>query len=65
MYPYHNRIRQRIDNGELICYEYLEMYKGISPCLLLHFKTLPCVRPIRQHKFGEYGVILENRKMSE
>ena len=35
MYPYHNKIKQRIKNNELEGYEYLDTYKNISPCLLL------------------------------
>ena len=54
MYPYHNKIKQRINNNELISYEYLEQYKNIAPCLLLHFDTEPFVRPIREHRFEEY-----------
>ena len=54
MYPYHNKIKQRIKNNELVKYEYIDMYKNISPCLLLHFSTAPKVRPIRKHRFDEY-----------
>ncbi len=54
MYPYHNKIKQRIANKELIRYEYVEKYKNISPCLLLHFETEPLIRPIREHRFAEY-----------
>lgn len=54
MYPYHNRIRQRIQNGELLHYEFVEKYKQISPCLLLYFSTEPEIRPIRRHRFLEY-----------
>ena len=39
---------------ELVRYEYVERYKKISPCLLLHFDTEPFVRPIREHRFEEY-----------
>lgn len=60
MYPYHNRIKQRIDNKELTGYEYVESYKSISPCLLLHFSTEPKVRPIRQHRFKTYESILHD-----
>ncbi len=51
MYPYHNRIRQRINNGELI---------GIEPsekeefAFVLVFKTYPFTRPIRHHAVGKY-----------
>ena len=58
MYPYHNKIKQRINNNELIRYEYVEMYKTIKPCLVLHFDTEPKTRPIREHRFGEYEEIL-------
>lgn len=61
MYPYHNKIKQRIRNNELIGYEYVDKYKTISPCLLLHFDTEPKVRPIREHRFKEYEEILNER----
>jgi hypothetical protein len=59
MYPYHNKIKQRIKNREMISYEYVEKYKQISPCLLLHFSTDPKIRPIREHRFKEYEIILD------
>lgn len=59
MYPYHNKIKQRIKNKELVSYEYVERYKQITPCLLLHFSTEPNVRPIREHRFAEYEEILK------
>lgn len=59
MYPYHNKIKQRIKNMELIKFEYVEKYKNISPCLLLHFSTEPKIRPIREHRFEEYEEILK------
>jgi len=57
MYPYHNKIKQRIKNRELVKYEYVEKYKNISPCLLLHFSTEPKLKPIREHRFAEYELI--------
>jgi len=54
VYPYHNKIKSRIKSQELVRYEYVERYKKISPCLLLHFDTEPFVRPIREHRFEEY-----------
>jgi len=57
MYPYHNKIKQCIYNNELLSYEFVEKYKGISPCLLLHFDTEPKVRPIREHRFKEYDEV--------
>lgn len=59
MYPYHNKIKKRIKQGELVSYEFVDRYKNISPCLLLHFDTKPYVRPIREHRFEEYSSILE------
>jgi hypothetical protein len=59
MYPYHNKVKQRIKNKELIRYEYLEKYKNIAPCLLLHFDTEPKTRPIREHRFDEYEKLLK------
>lgn len=59
MYPYHNKIKSRIANNELIKYEYLEKYKDISPCLMLYFSTEPYTRPIREHRFEEYEAIFE------
>ncbi|BAX81054.1 hypothetical protein ALGA_2742 [Labilibaculum antarcticum] len=59
MHPYHNTIKQRISNSEFVGYEYVEKYKNISPCLLLHFSTEPKIRPIRKHKFKEYEKILK------
>ena len=60
MYPYHNKIKQRIKNNELERYEYLDKYKSISPCLLLHFIKEPKIRPIREYRFKEYEAILNN-----
>lgn len=62
MYPYHNLIKKRIKNGELVDFEYVENYKNIGKCLLLHFKTPPFERPIRPHKYFEYEQLLEKRK---
>lgn len=50
MYPYHNKIRQRINNGEYIgC----ETGKG-EFALILHFNTYPFTRPIRPHSVYRY-----------
>ena len=58
MYPYHNKIKQRINNEELISFEFVEKYKSIRPCLVLYFRTEPFVKPIRQHRFEEYSKLL-------
>ena len=59
MYPYHNKIKSRIKNNELIKYEYVERYKEIAPCLLLYFNTEPYIRPIREHRFKEYKALFK------
>jgi len=59
MYPYHNKIKQRIKNNELVRYEFVDHYKNISPCLLLYFNTEPYVRPVREHRFREYRLLLD------
>jgi len=64
MYPYHNKIKQRIRNNELIDYKYVESYKKIKPCLLLYFDTEPRIRPIREHRFKEYEMLLNDIKVN-
>lgn len=54
MYPYHNRIKQRIAAGELAGYEWCWDYPRIGECLVLKFSTPPFLRPIRPHKYAEY-----------
>ena len=58
MYPYHNRIKQRIKRGELAAYEFVDDYPGIGEALVLKFNTEPFIRPIRPHKYVEYVDIL-------
>ncbi len=65
MYPYHNRIRQRIQNDEFIKYEYVDKYKNIAPCLLLHFSTEPKIRPVRSHRFEEYEKLFKEMAASK
>ena len=60
MYPYHNKIKQRIKNNKLIKYKYLDKFRGISPCLLLYFNTKPKIRPIKEDRFKEYEEIINN-----
>ena len=62
MYPYHNKIKQRIKNKELVRYEYVKRYKNISPCLVLHFNTETKIRPIREHRFEEYEQLLTSQQ---
>lgn len=64
MYSYHNTIKKRIKNGELLGFEYVRNYKNIGECLLLHFNTPPFERPIRPYRYSEYQIILDNWKES-
>ena len=58
MYPYHNRIKQRIKNGELIDHYFTDKYPHIGKALVLVFKTEPFFRPIRPHKWLEYKEVI-------
>lgn len=58
MYPYHAKIRQRIQNGELIASYYEKNYPGIGECCVLVFSTFPYKRPIRPYKYAQYKDIL-------
>lgn len=65
MYPYHNRIKQRIANGELVGYEFVDDYPGIGEALVLKFYTYPPMRPIRPHRYGDYVDVIaewENKR---
>ena len=59
MYPYHNRIKQRIKNGELIAVLDTSNYPKIGECKVLVFSTLPVFRPIRPHRYAEYEELLK------
>lgn len=58
MYPYHNRIKQRINNGELIGIE--ESDKSEFAFVLV-FNTPPFTRPIRYHSVYKYFDVLNKR----
>ena len=40
MYPYHNRLKQRIRAGELAGYEFVAHYPRIGEALVLYFFCL-------------------------
>lgn len=58
MYPYHGRIRQRINAGELLNYYFTDDYPNIGEALVLVFGTMPFLRPIRPHRWPDYVDIL-------
>lgn len=51
MYPYHNRIKQRIRNGELVG---IEPSKSEEYAFVFVFSTPPHTRPIRHHSVCRY-----------
>lgn len=59
MYSYHNTIKRRIRDGELVDYYMTDNYPKIGEALVLVFKTVPFFRPIRPHKYAEYFNILQ------
>lgn len=59
MYSYHNRIRQRIRNGELVDHYFTDNYKNIGRALVLVFNTEPYLRPIREHQWNEYRDVIK------
>jgi len=63
MYPYHNRIKQRINNGELIDWEFA-IHDTIGKCLMLYFNTPPYTRPIRPSAYWKYEDII-NKKLDK
>lgn len=64
MYPYHNRIKQRIRAGELQGHYYTKNYPRIGEALVLVFNTAPVFRPIRPHRWAEYEAILKEGEKS-
>ena len=58
MYPYHNKVKQRIRSGELERWYYDPAYPRIGPAYVLVFRTPPFFRPIRPHRWAEYLDIL-------
>lgn len=57
MYPYHQRIRQRITNGEFIKAQ-REQHSRIGECVILYFNTFPYTRPIRPHRYKDYPDVI-------
>ena len=65
MYPYHNRIKQRIAAGELTGYYFTDSYPGIGKALVLQFKTPPFLRPIRPYRWQEYAAYIQPAQNEE
>ncbi|NLL55698.1 MAG: hypothetical protein GX242_00590 [Clostridiales bacterium] len=65
MYPYHNRIIQRIKNNELI--DIIDSYhhSKIGKCVLFVFNTPPYTRPIRYNAMYRYQKVLSAHPLSK
>ena len=59
MYPYHNRIRQRINNGEFV---QLIPSEKEEFAFVLVFRTYPFTRPIRHHAKNKYLDLIKGGK---
>ena len=57
MYPYHNKIKQRIKNGEMEGFFFTSSWPRIGEALVLVFRTEPIFRPIRPYRWAEYEKI--------
>ena len=56
-FNYHAKIKNKIKNGELERFEFVDEYNTIKPALLLYFKDGK-IFPIREHMFDEYFKLL-------
>lgn len=65
MYPYHNRIKQRIRNGELSGPYFTDNYSRVGTALVLVFNTYPFERPIRPHRWAEYKCVLGGQRYEQ
>ena len=63
MYPYHNRIKQRIKAGELVGFHFVTDYPRIGEALVLEFGRPPLRRPVRPYRWPEYKAILEQWRL--
>lgn len=57
-YNYHGIIKQKIQKGLLLRYEYLDNYHNIKPALVLYFKD-GTKYPIREYRWFEYYELLK------
>jgi len=57
-FSYHGKAKSLIRNGELVGYEIVEDHNGISPALVLFFKSHKPM-PIREYRWDEYFEILD------
>lgn len=58
-FNYHAKAKKLISEGHLTSYEIVPNWNGIRPALVLYFDNNRPM-PIREHKFDEYMMILNN-----
>lgn len=56
-YNYHAMIKRRMHSGESFSIEIKEVYKGISPAMIIKFSDR--IYPIREYRFEEYFMIFQ------
>ena len=64
-YSYHGRIKQRIQNGEMIDCYFTDNYPRIGKAMVLVFRTEPFLRPIREQRWGDYEFLTNRRGENE
>lgn len=57
-YNYHAMIKRRLRSGESFSIEIKEVYKGISPAMIIKFSDK--IYPIREYRFEEYFAIFRD-----
>lgn len=60
-YGYHQSIKQRIQNGELLDCYVTNNCPRIGSALVLVFNTVAFLRPIRPHRWAEYKELLRGK----
>ncbi len=56
-FSYHKKLQNKIKNGELVRFEFVDIYHNISPALVLYFSD-GTVFPVRDYMFEEYYPLL-------
>lgn len=56
-FNYHAKIQKLVKEKHVVCFEYVDEYHGIAPCLLIYCDDGK-IFPIRQHRFDEYEFLL-------
>ncbi len=62
-FNYHAQAKKLITANHLMCAEYVDKYRHISPALILYFDNHAPI-PIRQYMWGQYEDIIKSCDMS-